>query len=61
MLTEKDIMYENGKFWVLRTKKSYEVYEVGVTHSVRRAVVGRSFPNALERAKQTCDKRQANQ
>ena len=61
MLREKDIMYENGKFWVLRTKNSYEVYEIGITHSLRCDVIGRSFPNALDRAKQTCDKRQANQ
>ena len=61
MLKQKDIVYENGKFWVLSTMKSYEVYEGDVTHSVRLDVVGRSYPNALERAKQTCDKRQANQ
>ena len=61
MLKEKDIIYENGKFWVLKTKKSYEVYEVGITHSRRWDVIGCTFPNALDRAKQICDKRQANQ
>ena len=61
MLKEKDIVYENGKFWVLRTKQSYEVMETRITHSLRWDVIRRSYPNALERAKQTCDKRQANQ
>lgn len=33
--TEKDIVHENGRFWVLREGKAYKVYEAGITHSTR--------------------------
>lgn len=31
---EKDIMHENGKFWVLKNKQGFHVMISGVTHSV---------------------------
>ncbi|WPJ56780.1 hypothetical protein RCIP0108_00068 [Klebsiella phage RCIP0108] len=31
---EKDIMHENGKFWVLKNKEGFHVMVSGVTHSV---------------------------
>ncbi|EJV1664328.1 TPA: hypothetical protein SMO99_003009 [Proteus mirabilis] len=32
-MREKDIVHENGKFWVLRDKGAYSVMKSGVTHS----------------------------
>ena len=57
MIHEKDIVYEDGEYWVLKTDKAYEVYENRATHSLRRDVIGRSFPDALNRAITTCTKR----
>lgn len=38
MLREKDIVHENGNYWVLDDQrarpKAYVVFKVGVTHSV---------------------------
>ena len=31
---EKDIMHENGKFWVLKNKEGFHVMISGITHSV---------------------------
>lgn len=31
---EKNIMHENGKFWVLKNKQGFHVMISGVTHSV---------------------------
>lgn len=31
---EKDIIHENGKFWVLKNKDGYHVMVSGITHSV---------------------------
>ena len=33
MIKEKDIMHENGKFWVLRKGGVFYVMVAGVTHS----------------------------
>lgn len=33
-LKEKDIAYENGKFWVLKNKDGFHVMISGITHSV---------------------------
>lgn len=32
-MKEKDIIHENGKFWVLKNKDGYHVMVCGVTHS----------------------------
>lgn len=34
MLKEKDIVHENGDYWVLRDKEGYHVMKIGPTHSV---------------------------
>lgn len=31
---EKDIAYENGKYWVLKDKNIYHVMVTGLTHSI---------------------------
>lgn len=49
MIKEQDIIYENGKYWILKTDKAYWVMENTVTHSVRKGIFGFSF---LDRAKQ---------
>ena len=33
MIKEKDIIHENGKYWVLRKKDAYYVMKIGITHS----------------------------
>lgn len=52
MYTEKDIIYENGKYWVFKTEKAYWVMENTITHSVRKGIFGFTF---LDRAKQHTD------
>ena len=37
---EKDIVYEEGIYWVLKVKKGYEIYKIGITHSTRVASIG---------------------
>jgi len=34
MYQESQIKHENGSYWVLDTKRSYEVLAAGITHSV---------------------------
>ena len=57
MIHEKDIVYEDGEYWVLKTDTAYEVYENRATHSLRWDVIRRSFPDALNKAIATCTKR----
>ncbi|MDE1188540.1 MAG: hypothetical protein PW844_19015 [Pantoea sp.] len=33
MIREKDIAYENGKYWVLNHKSSFHVMKSGITHA----------------------------
>jgi hypothetical protein len=49
MIKESDIIYEQGKYWILKTDKAYWVMENTVTHSERRGIFGFTF---LDRAKQ---------
>ena len=51
-MSEADITYEQDPYWVLRTRKGFEVYENGLTHSTRRAVIGFTGDHGLMRAKQ---------
>lgn len=58
-MKESDILYENGNFWICKAideKKGYEVYENGITHSVRRAIVGYTGKTGLDKAKSYCDR-----
>ena len=56
---ESDIAYETAHFWVLRLAKGFEVYEIGATHSVRRASIGYRGAEGLARAIAECDRREA--
>lgn len=66
-LCENDILYENGDFWVsaaefgsgrLNPKSNgFIVWQVGVTHSVAKAMIGYSGQDGLERAKIEANKR----
>ncbi len=51
------ILYENGKFWVCKAKHGYEVYETGITHSVRRAIIGYEGQEGLAKARAEADRR----
>ena len=56
-MKESDILYENGDFWVTKGKKGYEVYQSGVTHSVRVAVIGWEGEEGLTKARAEADRR----
>lgn len=58
---EKDIVYERGDYWVLMvpSKKHFEVYKTGITHSTRCAVIGYHGPKGLALAIKECNKRAA--
>lgn len=55
MTRESDILYQNGNFWVCKSRKGYEVYEDGITHATRRAIIGSDGPQWFERAKAEAD------
>lgn len=57
--SERDIVYENGNHWVLRTDKgTFEVYSAGITHSIRRGIIGFTGEKGLRMAKEECDRRE---
>ncbi len=66
-MKESDILHENGPFWVCAAEfgsgrfkpksKGFEVWESGITHSVRRAVIGYEGEEGIARAKAEADKR----
>lgn len=48
----KDIIYETKNYWVLRTKKGFEIYKIGITYSTKCAQFGYKGKNkAIEEAK----------
>ena len=57
-MNEANIIYENGKHWVMLNTKNnaYEVYKTGITHSTRCAIIGKSL--GLARAIAECNKRE---
>lgn len=58
-MTEKDIVFESGKYWVFDTKKKgFEVYKSSITHSTRCASIGWTGQVGLDRAKQEIKRRQ---
>ena len=58
-IRESDILYETpcNRFWVYANpEKSYfEVYEIGLTHSMRVSCIGKSF--GIDRAIDECKRR----
>jgi hypothetical protein len=58
-MTEKDIVFESGKYWVFDAKKKgFEVYKNGITHSTRCAQIGWNGQVGLDKAKQEIKRRQ---
>ena len=58
-MNESDILYQNKEFWVCKAvdeRKGFEVYEDGITHSTRRAIIGYTGAPGLEKAKSFCDR-----
>lgn len=54
------ILYQNGNHYVTTDARgNYEVYRNEGTAAVRRAIIGKTFPGAFERAKKECDTREA--
>lgn len=53
----KDIVHEEGPYWVLRVAKGFEVYKNGVTHSTRCAHFGYTGDEGLRRAIAECRRR----
>ena len=55
-MTERDIMHENGAFWVLRDKarSAYVVFRTGATHSTSDSAYDMT-PDGLSLAKCRCD------
>jgi hypothetical protein len=49
------IAYENGDFWATSAKHGWEVYENGLTHSVRRAIIGYKGQEGLLKAMAKAD------
>ncbi|AMR79470.1 hypothetical protein [Cupriavidus nantongensis] len=57
-MTEAQILYERGPYWVKRGAKFFEIYRAGATHSTRVGVVGFSF--GLSRCIAEIDRRMAD-
>lgn len=58
-MTEQDIVFESGKYWIFDAKKKgFEVYKNGITHSTRCASIGWTGQFGLDRAKQEIKRRQ---
>lgn len=53
-----DIVYEQGRHWVARTPKGFEVYRIDGVASVRCAVIGFVGQKGLERAKAEIERRE---
>ena len=51
---EKDIIHENGRFWVLKDKRAYTVMVSGITHSINESAYHLN-DDGLSIAKFRCD------
>jgi len=54
-----NIMHESDHHWVLRIKGGFEVYRVGITHSVRCAQIGFTGNVGIGKAIAECERRDA--
>ena len=53
------LLYEcNNHYITVNARGDYEVYRNEGVAAVRRALIGRTFPNAFERAKNECHRRE---
>lgn len=53
----KDVVYEQGNYWVLKLKNGYEVYKLGISYSTRCARIGYTGDIGLNKAKAEIDRR----
>jgi hypothetical protein len=58
-MKESNILFEIGNYWVSKSDKhtGYDVWEAGITHSRRCAIIGYDGEKGLERAKAEAVKR----
>ncbi len=71
MTRESDILYQNGRFWVRAAEfgsgrfkpksKGFEVWEDGITHATRRAIIGFEGQKGLDRAITEADRLASSQ
>lgn len=51
----EDVVYEKGIYWVLKVKKEYEIYKIGITHSSRVASIGEAL--GIDKCKEEIERR----
>lgn len=49
-MTERDILFQAGDFWVKRAKRGFEVYRDGLTHATRCGIFGYDGEKGLQMA-----------
>ena len=54
---EKLPLYQNGRYYILKARKGYEVYREQSTHGERCAIIGSDGEQWWQRAKAEADKR----
>jgi hypothetical protein len=59
VLNLKDIVFEDGDFFVVKVAKGFEVYRSGVTHPTRCAQIGFEGQPGLDRCKAEINRRKA--
>lgn len=65
-LTESDILYQNGKHWVVKVKNGFEINRNESCYAVRVGTVGKfsapGFPpnEGFNRAKAACDRKESD-
>jgi hypothetical protein len=63
-MTEQDVIFEKGAYWVRRAPKGrigLEVYKTGATASTRCAIIGFEGQKGLDRAKSEIERRIAGE
>ena len=59
-MTEREILYENGRFWLWRHPDGfYEIYGNGATHANRCGIIAYAGQRGLDMAKAEVDRRAA--
>jgi hypothetical protein len=54
-MKSSDILYQNGKYWVIKARHGFEVYKDGITHATRAAIIGYEGNEGLNKAIKFCD------